>query len=502
MSGKTIIRLSFKKHTDLLIKPMHDKLTFIPLYSPDGDVLVTNDGATILEKMEVQHQTARLLVELSKSQDNEIGDGTTGVVVFAGALLEQAQKLLDKGIHPLKIADGFERACDIAVKRIDSIQEEIDIQKNENEFLKKCATTALGSKVVSKCQDLMADIAVKAVLSVADLERRDVNFDHIKVIAKTGGSLEDTTFVTGIIIDKDFSHPQMVKEVEDAKVLILTCPFEPPKPKTKHGLEIKSAEDYEKLYEMEQNYFTDMVKRCKDSGANVILCQWGFDDEANHLLMHNKLPAVRWVGGVEIELIAMATGARIVPRFEEITPEKLGHAGRVKEISFGTSNDKVILIEECKNTKAVTILIRGGSQTICDEAKRCLHDAVCVVRNMIKNSNVVGGGGATELACSIAVQNEADKIEGVEQYAVRAFADALEEIPLALSENSGYNPIEYVSKIKKEQISEDNPFIGVDALGKGTTNVTQGRACLNCHTEVHGSNNPSATNPTPQFMLR
>lgn len=170
--------------------------------------------------------------------------------------------------------------------------------------------------------------------------------------------------------------------------------------------------------------------------------------------MKEQLPAVRWVGGVEIELIAMATGARIVPRFEEITPEKLGSAGKIKEISFGTSNDKVILIEECKNSKAVTILIRGGSMTICDEAKRCLHDAICVVRNMIKNSYVVGGGGATELSCSIAVQKEADKIEGVEQYAVRAFADALEEIPLALAENSGYAPIEHVSKIKQEQVTE------------------------------------------------
>ncbi len=333
--------------------------------------------------------------------------------------------------------------------------------------------TALGSKVVSKCQDQMAEIAVKAVLSVADLERRDVNFDHIKILAKTGGSLEDTSFVTGIIIDKDFSHPQMDKEVKDAKVLILTCPFEPPKPKTKHGLEIKSAADYEKLYAIEQAYFVDMVQKCKDSGANIILCQWGFDDEANHLLMHQHLPAVRWVGGVEIELIAMATGARIVPRFEEITPEKLGRAGCVKEISFGTSNDKVILIEECANTKAVTILIRGGSKTICDEARRCLHDALCVVRNMIKNSNVVGGGGATELACSIAVGKEADKIPGVEQYAVRAFADALEEIPLALAENSGFSPIEYVSKVKREQITEENPFIGVDALNKGTSNMME-----------------------------
>ena len=193
-----------------------------------------------------------------------------------------------------------------------------------------------------------------------------------------------------------------------------------------------------------------MVKRVKDSGANVVLCQWGFDDEANHLLMQNKLPAIRWVGGVEIELLAIATGARIIPRFEEITPEKLGRAGSIKEVSFGTSNDKVILVSDCANSKSITILIRGGSRTICDEAKRCLHDAICVVRNMVKNNLVVGGGGATELAASIAVANEADKIKGVEQYAVRAFADALEEIPLTLAENSGYSPIEYVSKLREE----------------------------------------------------
>jgi len=206
----------------------------------------------------------------------------------------------------------------------------------------------------------------------------------------------------------------MKKEVKDAKVCILTCPFEPPKPKTKHGLEIKDADQYNQLLKMEQDYFTDMVKRVKDSGANVVLCQWGFDDEANHLLMTNDLPAIRWVGGVEIELLAIATGARIIPRFEEITPEKLGKAGIIREMAFGTSSDKVTLIQECAFSKAVTIMIRGGSRTICDEAKRCLHDAICVVRNMVKNNNVVGGGGATELACSIAVAAEADKIKGVE----------------------------------------------------------------------------------------
>lgn len=351
------------------------------------------------------------------------------------------------------------------------MQEAISISKNNYEFLRNCAKTALGSKVVSKCQEHFADLAVKAVLHVADFERKDVNFELIKMVSKAGGAIEDSEFIEGIVIDKDFSHPQMTKEINNAKCVILTCPFEPPKPKTKHGVEIKSAEDFEKLVKLEQDYFVDMVKRVKDSGANVVICQWGFDDEANHLLMQAGLPAIRWVGGVEIELLAIATGARIVPRFEEITPEKLGKVGTIKELSFGTSRDKVILIKDCVNSKAVTILVRGGSKTICDEAKRCLHDAICVVRNMIKNNNIVGGGGATELACSLAVAKEADKIKGVEQYAVRAFADALEEIPMALAENSGYDPISYVSEIKKEQVTEDNPFIGVDANHKGTTNM-------------------------------
>lgn len=182
------------------------------------------------------------MAELSASQDNEIGDGTTGVVVLAGAILDQAQKLLDKGIHPLKIADGFDRACEIAVKKVDSMAQELDINKKDYDYLRKCATTALGSKVVSKCQNHFADLALKAVLSVADLERKDVNFDLIKIVAKAGGAIEDSEFIEGIVLDKDFSHPQMPKEVKDAKVVILTCPFEPPKPKTKHELEIKSAE--------------------------------------------------------------------------------------------------------------------------------------------------------------------------------------------------------------------------------------------------------------------
>jgi T-complex protein 1 subunit epsilon len=380
------------------------------LVSPDGDVCVTNDGATILEQMHVEHPTARLLVELSKSQDNETGDGTTGVVVLAGALLEQAQGLIDKGIHPLSIIEGYDKACDFAVKHLETIQTKIDYQENNNEHLIKAAVVSLGSKVVSKFGRKLAEIAVNAILSVCDLERRDVNFEMIRVEGKVGGSLEDTHLVHGIVLDKEMSHPQMEKEILDAKICILTCPFEPPKPKTKYNVDIKSAEAYKKLYEHEQQYFKDMVKAVKDSGANFVICQWGFDDEANHLLMQNNLPSVRWVGGTEIEQIALATGGRIIPRFSEIKAEKLGRARIVKEISFGTENEKMTVIEDCQVNKAVTILVRGGSHSIVDEAKRSLHDALCVVRNMIRDPRIVFGGGAAEISCSLAVSGLADTV--------------------------------------------------------------------------------------------
>ena len=282
------------------------------LISQDGDVTITNDGATILEQMNVEHPVAKLLVELSKSQDNETGDGTTGVVVLAGALLEQAQKLLDKGLHPLQIIEGYDKACDISIKHLETIAKNIDIKENDYEPLKKAATTALCSKVVSKYQKQFAEICVDAVLKVIDWDRKDVNLDLIKIVGKVGGSLEDTKLIRGIVLDKEMSHPQMPKEIYNANICILTCPFEPPKPKTKYNVDIKSAEDYKKLYEQEQKYFRDMVKDVKDSGANFVICQWGFDDEANHLLMQNNLPAVRWVGGTEIEQIAIATGSRII----------------------------------------------------------------------------------------------------------------------------------------------------------------------------------------------
>lgn len=443
------------------------------LVSPDGDVTITNDGATILAKMEVEHQIAKLIVELSASQDNEIGDGTTGVVVLAGALLEQAETLLSRGIHPVRVAEGFERACAIASEHLGTIAQTIEFSKTDIEPLVKTAMTTLSSKIVNVHKRKMAEIAVKAVLSVADMERRDVNFDLIKVEGKAGAKMEDTELVKGIVIDKDFSHPQMTKSIDDARIAILTCPFEPPKPKTKHRLDITSPEAYRALQEAEANYFTDMVRLVKESGANMVVCQWGFDDEANHLLMQNGLSAVRWVGGVELELLAIATGARIVPRFSELSADKLGKAGKVREVGFGTTKDRMLIVEDCADSRTVTVFIRGGNAMIVEEARRSLHDAMCVTRNLIRDNRIVYGGGAAEIACSIAVSNAADKVTGIDQYALRAFADALEDVPAALAENSGLSPISTVSAIKAAQVTTNNPFLGVDCMQANTNDMRE-----------------------------
>uniref|UniRef100_A0A8P4GAS5 T-complex protein 1 subunit epsilon n=1 Tax=Dicentrarchus labrax TaxID=13489 RepID=A0A8P4GAS5_DICLA len=444
----------------------------------DGEVTVTNDGATILSMMDVDHQIAKLMVELSKSQDDEIGDGTTGVVVLAGALLEHAEQLLDRGIHPIRISDGYDQAARFAIDQLDKIAETLPCDPNNTEPLIETAMTTLGSKIINRCHRQMAEIAVNAILTVADMERKDVDFELIKMEGKVGGKLEDTQLIKGVIVDKEFSHPQMPKVqtydiLKDVKIAILTCPFEPPKPKTKHKLDVTSVEDYKALQKYEKEKFEEMIQQVKSNGANLAICQWGFDDEANHLLLQNELPAVRWVGGPEIELIAIATGGRIVPRFCELTPEKLGTAGVVKEICFGTTKDHMLVIQECKNTRAVTIFIRGGNKMIIEEAKRALHDALCVIRNLVKDNRVVYGGGASEIACALAVNQAADKCPSLEQYAMRAFADALEVIPMALAENSGLNPIQTMAEVRARQVKESNPFLGIDCLHKNTNDMKQ-----------------------------
>ncbi|KAH8053468.1 hypothetical protein JL720_14677 [Aureococcus anophagefferens] len=351
------------------------------MVSPDGDITITNDGATILDKMAVEHQVARLLVELSQSQDDEIGDGTTGVVVLAGSLLEQAEKLLDKGLHPVgDVADtvAFDKTKD-------------------DKVLVETAMTTLSSKIINVHKRKMAQIAV-------------------------GG--------------------HMAKEIKDEDVH-LDVP-EPPKPKTKHKLDITSKEDYDKLRPRAALLHGDgrAVQAC---GANMVICQWGFDDEANHLLLQAGLPAVRWVGGVELELIAIATGGRIVARFSELSEAKLGKAGCVREVAFGTTKERMLVIEDCASSEAVTVLVRGGNKMIVEEAKRSLHDAMCA----------------------------ADDATGQDQYAIRAFADALDDVPMALAENSGLSPITELTAVKAKQLAEKNPNLGVDCLQQGTNDMKQ-----------------------------
>ncbi|KAI3970364.1 hypothetical protein MKX01_024011 [Papaver californicum] len=383
------------------------------MQSPDREITITNDGATIMKMMDVDNQTAKLMVELSQSQDYEIGDGTTGVVVMAGALLEQGGKLLERGIHPVRVAEGYEMASKVAVEHLEQISHRFTIDANNIEPLVQTYMTALSSKNVNRCKRILAEIAVKAVLAVADLERKDVNLDLIKIEGKVGGKLEDTDAKT---------NPRCTH-------CYLDLPFEPPKPKTKHKVDIDTVEKFQTLRLQEKKYFDDMVQRCK-----------GFDDDANHLLMNSNLPAVRWVGGVELELIAIATGGRIVPRFQELTTEKLGKAGLIREKSFGTTKDRMLYIEQCANSRAL-FHDSLGNKMVIEETKRSIHDALCVARNLIRSNSIVYGGGSAEISYSIAVEAAADKYPGVEQYAIRAFADALDTVPMALAENSGLQPI-------------------------------------------------------------
>merc|ERR1712119_57114 len=308
-------------------------------------------------------------------------------------------------------------------------------------------------------------------MTVADFERKDVDFELIKIETKTGGKLADSELIKGVLIDKDMSHPQMPKSITDAKIAILTCPFEPPKPKTKHKLNVASVEDYKKLQAYEKEKFVDMVQRVKDSGANLVICQWGFDDEANHLLLQNNLPAVRWVGGPEIELIAIATGGRIVPRFSELTADKLGKAGICREIDLGTTKERMLVIEDCVNTKAVTCFIRGSNRMVVEEAKRSLHDAICVVRNLVRDSRIVYGGGAPEVACALAVSDASDETATLEQWGMRSFAKALESVPMALAENSGLSPVETLTNLRSEQRTTKNSKLGVDCLHTGANDM-------------------------------
>lgn len=433
------------------------------LQSKDDNVTVTNDGATILKEMEMtENPVSRLIVQLSESQDEEIGDGTTSIVVLAAGLLGEAQMLLGHGIHPIRISESFELALGHVIGHLHEISDEIvDLR----ETMLSAARTSLGSKIVSKSLDRFAEICTDAVLMVADMERKDVNFDLINIESKVGRDVSDTALIKGVVIKKEFSHPQMEKEVVDARIALLSCPFEPPKLKTKHSVVISSAEDYRELERYEREKFSEMIGSIKRSGATIVMCQWGFDDEANSLLMESGLPAVRWVGGHELELLAVHTRGSIIARFEDLSAEDLGRAS-VREESLGTESEKIIVVESGDADRAVTILVRGANELVIEEAKRSIRDALCAVRNVLTNTRIVYGGGSSEMSCSLSLERFSEGFSGEEQQGILGFGRALEEIPLCLARNSGHDPLGYLSGLRKLQM-EGNANAGVDCLDAG-----------------------------------
>ncbi|EPR79813.1 T-complex protein 1 epsilon subunit [Spraguea lophii 42_110] len=439
------------------------------LISSDDDMVISNDGFTILNSMEMnENPISRLIVQLSKSQDEEVGDGTTGIVLIANGLLQECKELLGVGIHPVKLAESFEIVVQMVLDYYEKISEEIKIEELRDIMIKS-AKTSLNSKIVSKKSDLFANMCTDAILEVCDLERRDVDFEMIKIETKIGKDISESKLIKGVVVDKEFSHPQMNKKIEDGRIALLTCPFEPPKMKTNHSVNITNVEEYTKLAEYEKEKFQEMIESIKQSGANVVVCQWGFDDEANHLLLKNDLPAIRWVGGQEMELIAVHTNAQIISRFEDLREEDLGHCS-LEEVSEGTDDKKhIILKSKSDKSKAVTLILRGATDIVVEEAKRSVVDGLSAARNILSANKIIYGGGSSEISAanylrSIANQSEHRKF-------LLAFAKALEIIPLILAQNSGYNPVETLSELCEEQIKTDNNFIGVGCGDKEKSNM-------------------------------
>jgi len=411
-----------------------------------GDVTITSDGRTILDEMDIQHPAAKMMVEVAKTQDNEAGDGTTSAVVISGELMNKAQELIEKNVHPTVIIDGYKKAADKALETLEKIAIQVDL--NSQDFLKKAAMTSMASKLVADNKEYLADLAVKAILAVADKEgtKYKAEIDDVKVEKKPGESIKETKLIQGIVLDKEISHSGMPKRIEKAKIALLDCPLEIEKTEFDAKINIESPEQMEAFIKQEEDMLRDMVDKIVKTGANVVLCEKGIDDMAQHFLARKGIIAVRRNKKSDMEKLAKATGGKVVSNLDSITAEDLGYAALVEERKIG--DDKMTFIEGCKHPKAVTILIRGGTQRIVDEAERSLHDALCVVRDIVQEPKVVAGGGAPELEMSRALRKYAETLPGREQLAVSAYAEALEVIPTTLTENAGLDPIDIISELR------------------------------------------------------
>ena len=426
-----------------------------------GDVVITNDGATMLKEMEIEHPAAKMMVEVAKAQDAEVGDGTTSVVVLAGALLEKAEDLIEKDVHPTVIVDGFKKASNKAIEVLHKIAKEID--PNDDETLKRVAETAMISKLVSADKEYLAELAVKAVRAVMEKvdERVKIDLDDVKIEKKQGGSIKDTLFVDGIVLDKEVVHSNMPRRIEKAKIALINAPLEIKKTEFDARINISSPEQLKLFIEEERRLLKEMVDKIVATGANVVICQKGIDDIAQHYLAKSGILAVRRVKQSDMEKLSKATGARIVNNLEELSSEDLGEAELVEERKI--EEDKFVFIEGCKKAKSVTILARGGNERVVDEVERSLKDALSVIRDAIINPRIVGGGGAPEAELSMVVSKWADTLSGREQLAAKAFSEALLSIPLTLAENAGLDTIDIEVSLKAEH-SAGNMWAGVDVF--------------------------------------
>jgi len=425
-----------------------------------GDVTVTNDGATIVKEMEVQHPAAKLLVEIAKAQDAEVGDGTTSVVVLAGALLDKAEALLEQNIHPTLIIEGYTKAMNKALELLDKIAVPVDVSNDEN--LRKIATTTIGSKYSGQGpeREKLVELAVNAIKIIAEPKPEggyNVDLDNVKIEKKKGGGLMDSMLVRGIVLDKEVVHPGMPKRVTNAKIAVLDAPLEIQKPDITTKIRVTDVEQLDSFLEEETKILKDMVEQIAATGANVVITQKGIDDVAQHFLAKKGILAVRRVKRSDVEKLARATGAKIVTSIRDLKPESLGYADLVEERKVG--NDKMVFIEGAKNPRSVTILIRGANDMLLDEAERNLNDVLHGLRNIMREPKILGGGGAPEIELALRLREFAATVGGKEQ----AFADALETIPSVLAESAGMDPLDTVMQLRSLH-SKGLKFAGVDVL--------------------------------------
>ncbi|MEM2816332.1 MAG: thermosome subunit beta [Candidatus Bathyarchaeia archaeon] len=427
-----------------------------------GDITITNDGATILDEIEVEHPAAKMMVEVAKTQDDMVGDGTTTAVVLAGELLKRAEELLEQNIHPTIVISGYRKAAQKAVEVINKIAKTVDIE--DRATLRKVAVTSMGSKAVGTARDHFADIAIDAVKQIVEKrgDRLIADIDNIQVVKKTGKSLLESQLVNGVIIDKEVVHSGMPKKVENAKIALLDCPLEIEKTEFSAEIRIRDPKQMKAFLDQETQMLKEMVDKIKATGANVVFCQKGIDDMAQHFLAKEGILAARRIKQSDMEKLARATGGRIVTDLDDLTPNDLGAASLVEERKIG--EDKMIFVEGCKNPRSVAILIRAGLERMVDEAERAMTDALSVVSDVVEHNKVVPGGGAVEVEIAKELRDYARNVGGREQLAIEAFAESIEVVPRSLAENAGLEPIDIIVELRAAHQKADGVSMGVNVF--------------------------------------